>query len=393
MLEFLKNKEEKKQFYFSYVIFLINGMLALSIGALMPFIRDARGLNYAFCGLLVSLHSLGNLFSSFAAGALPAWLGRKKSILIFNSAFPLAYLLMLGGGGEWSLILAFFMTGLARGATSNFCNHMINNLSPGKAWIINGLHGMFSVGAFLFPLLLTAVTYNEAGNFLYVCWGMVIMGALSFSLYALIPTEDGPVKKKTSGKPQLGFLKEPIFYLCVATLFFYLCAEQGVIGWLVTYFKDAGLLSGALAQVMSSVLWIMILAGRLSTAWLSTRIKKEKLLLMMGIGLVLFFIVLITARSGGMIVIGIMGFGFSMSGIYPTTVSFAGHIIKRYAMAWSVMLTTASVGAIVMPSLIGRIAEAAGIFYGMSSVAAAVVVDLGFIIALKVYIDRQQKQA
>ena len=121
----------------------------------------------------------------------------EKSILIFNSTFPLAYLLMLSGGGQWSLILAFFMTGLARGATSNFCNHIINNLSPGKAWIINGLHGMFSIGAFLFPLLLTAVTYNRAGNFLYVCWGMVVMGILSFSLYALTPTDDEPVLKKT----------------------------------------------------------------------------------------------------------------------------------------------------------------------------------------------------
>lgn len=28
---------------------------------------------------------------------------------------------------------AFLLTGLARGATSNFCNTVINNLAPGKA--------------------------------------------------------------------------------------------------------------------------------------------------------------------------------------------------------------------------------------------------------------------
>ena len=46
------------------------------------------------------------------------------------------------------------------------------------------------------------------------------------------------------------------------------------------------------------------------------------------------------------------------------------------------MLTMASLGAIVMPSIIGKIAETAGIFYGMSSIVAVVFIDLAFIIGL-----------
>lgn len=84
-MDFLKERDKKLQFFCSYAVFLINGMLALSIGSLLPFIRDARGLDYAFCGLIVSLHSVGNLISSFAAGMLPVFVGRKKSILLFNA--------------------------------------------------------------------------------------------------------------------------------------------------------------------------------------------------------------------------------------------------------------------------------------------------------------------
>mgnify|MGYP001034961854 FL=1 len=83
-MDFLQDKIKKKQFLCNYSVFLLNGMLALSIGSLLPFIRDARGLDYAFCGLIVSLHSVGNLFSSFTAGLLPVAIGRKKSILCFN---------------------------------------------------------------------------------------------------------------------------------------------------------------------------------------------------------------------------------------------------------------------------------------------------------------------
>ena len=86
-MDFLKDKNKKKQFWGSYGVFVINGMLALSIGSLLPFIREARGLEYAFCGMIVSLHSVGNLISSFAGGALPVWIGRKKRILLFNSFF------------------------------------------------------------------------------------------------------------------------------------------------------------------------------------------------------------------------------------------------------------------------------------------------------------------
>ncbi len=70
-IDIFGNREKNKQFYFNYAVFTINGMLALSIGSLLPFIRDANGLAYAFCGMIVSLHSVGNLLSSFAAGALP----------------------------------------------------------------------------------------------------------------------------------------------------------------------------------------------------------------------------------------------------------------------------------------------------------------------------------
>lgn len=387
-MEFLDDKIKKQQFIFSYCVFVINGMLALSVGSLLPFIRDARGLDYAFCGLIVSLHSVGNLISSFTAGTLPIFIGRKKSILTFNACFALAYLLIIFTDSRWCLALAFVLTGLARGATSNFCNAVINNIAPGKAGIINGLHAMFSVGAFIFPILLAVLTASDAENWVYACYFLLTMGILSWILYFLIPVENDKVERKQDGGIDFGFFKEPLFILCTATLFFYLCAEQGVIGWMVTYFQDTGLLPEAFSQISASVLWIMILAGRLTTAWLSSKIPKERLLFVMGIGIVLFFFLLIVSRSSGLIILGIMGFGYSMAGIYPTTVSFSGLIIQKYPMAWSFQLTFASLGSIIMPSIIGKIAESAGIFYGMSSIVAVVLIDLAFIIGLTVYVGR-----
>lgn len=389
------NRKKNKQLGLTYAVFLMNGMLALSIGSLLPFVRDARGLDYGFCGLIVSLHSVGNLFSSFLAGTLPLAIGKKKSILLFQSAFAISYCMILFGKGNLVLAAAFLMTGLARGAASNYCNSKINNLAPGKAWIINGLHAMFSIGAFVFPILLTLITGTYADHWVYACMLMIALGVLTWILYLLIPEDEDVVAAPAAGEKKesnWGFLKEPLFYLVILTLFFYLCAEQGVIGWMITYFKDTELLSPSVSTITASVQWLMILLGRLSAAFLSLRIAKEKLLPAMGVGLVVFFIILIFSKTTFWIMFGIVGFGYSMAGIYPTTVSFAGKLLQKYSMAWSFILTTASFGSILMPSVIGKIAAGAGIAVGMSSVAVVLVIDFVCIIALCMYSVRSQKE-
>lgn len=382
----------KKQLCFTYLAFMMNGLLALSLGSLLPFIRESRGLNYAFAGLIVSLHSVGNLISSFTAGILSVAIGRKRSILLFNTCFALSYLLIIFGTNNLCLALAFFMTGLARGASSNFANATVNDLAPGKASVLNGLHAMFSIGAFSFPIFLTILTRADANRWILACYCMALMGVLSWLLYFMIPASAEKKEKKEKGESSFGFFREPLFYLCTFTLFFYLCAEQGVIGWLITYFVDTGLLSDSLSQLMASVLWIMILAGRLTSAWAAERVRKERLLLAMGVGFVFFFFWLLLGRNTMFIVIGIMGFGYSMAGIYPTTVSFSGKLIQKYSMAWSFILTIASLGSILMPTVIGRIAERAGIASGMSSVAAVVLIDLALIVLLNVYIKRERQE-
>lgn len=391
-----KTSEEKRQFIFTYLAFMLNGILALSVGSLLPFLRESRGLNYAFAGMIVSLHSVGNLISSFASGTLSVLIGRKKSILLFNACYALSYLLIICSNSPYLLAAAYLLSGLARGASSNFGNYTINNLAPGKAGALNGLHAMFSVGAFSFPIILTLLTRTSADRWIYACYFIVAMGILSWILYFLIPdpealAKEGDSSPKKSGENGFGFFREPLFYLCTFTLFFYLCAEQGVIGWLITYFGDTGLLSPSLSQLMASVLWVMILAGRLTTAWASGKVKKEKLLLAMAVGFVCFFFWLLLCRNTILIVIGIMGFGYSMAGIYPTTVSFCGGLIKKYSVAWSFILTIASFGSILMPMIIGRIAESAGIAYGMSSIVVVVLIDLGLVLALNLYMRRNRE--
>ncbi len=390
---FKDNPTARRRFIQCYLVFALNGMLALSTGSLLPFIRDARGIDYAFAGILVSSHSIGNFVSSFVAGYLPIFLGRKKSIMFFNSFYAISYILILLTSNRWLLLLAFILTGISRGATSNFCNLEMNDLAPGKAWMLNGLHAMFAVGALAFPLISIAFTSSDASHWTYGVVLLIVMGVISFLLYATMPANESLIKKKEKGDKTAGqydFFKEKLFYLTVFTLFFYLCAEQGVIGWMITYFKDTGLLDANLSQATASIQWAMILIGRLTAAYLSTKLPKQRLLVGMGLGMAGFYILLIMSHSTMPIIIGIMGFGFCMAGVYPTTVSFNGLLMEKYPMSWSYVLTFASLGSIIMPSVMGTIAENAGIAAGMTGAAAAIIIDLVFILLLCRYVGKRK---
>ncbi|MDD3429218.1 MAG: MFS transporter, partial [Oscillospiraceae bacterium] len=125
------------------------------------------------------------------------------------------------------------------------------------------------------------------------------------------------------------------------------------------------------AQTMSSLLWIVILVGRLSCAMLSKHIKKSKLLLFSGAGFAVCFVFLISARSLLPAALGIIGVGFFMAGLYPTTVADMGDTIKQYPLSMSFLLTFAGLGAIIMPSIVGTVADKIGIIGGMSCVVVA----------------------
>lgn len=384
------NNSFKKTLACAYCIFIISAMMSISTGQLLPYIRDAKGLDYVFCGIVVSMHSVGNLISSFCAGVLPRYVGRKRSMLFFNICVSLSYVLILWGSSKYIIALAFLLTGIARGASSNYLNSEVNNTMPGSAWALNILHASYAVGALLFPVILMVLVNNNPDRWVIACIFMLIMGIISLLLYYFMPISTSDNKSSEKDKIDYSFLKDKSFYLVLFGLFFYLCSEQAVIGWLVTYFKDTGFLKDPLASLTTTIQWTCILIGRLSTAFLSKKFDKRKLLLIMGIGTIVFFVALLFARSTVSIIIAIAGFGLSMAGVYPTITSFGGGIYNKYPMSYSFILTGAGLGSILMPTIIGFIADSFGIYTGMCSIVVVVIIQM--IVILMITNNKQFKE-
>jgi len=363
-----------------YFIFFVNGILALLIGSLLPYLRTSYNLSYQLGGFLVSSHAIGNLVSSFLGGILPIKIGRRKTMLILGSCGAMAFILMTQTGNPLLLLLAFFLTGINRGAISNFNNAVINDVATGKAWALNLLHAVFSIGAFVAPFMVLWFTRTNQRHWMYAAITEAILIVLSLLIVAFMKIPNNYPAANTKGHFDWSFIKNKYYLVAAGIIFTYLCAEQAINGWLVTYLQDSGVLSNKFSQIMTSVLWIVILIGRLVTAYLSTRIKKSYLLLGTSIGYVGFALILLFVHQSLITSIGVIGVGLFMAGIYATTVSSIGDVLKTYPAALSILLTIGSLGAIIMPSIVGTVAGHIGIKGGMAVIIVAIALNLLLII-------------
>ena len=93
--------------------------------------------------------------------------------------------------------------------------------------------------------------------------------------------------------------------------------------------------------------------------------KPRKAMVGMSVLCTVFYVLLVMAHTQGAAIALLFAFAISMSGLNPTAVASAGRMTSVTSMG--IMLPVASSGAILMPWIIGMVAERAGLAAGMAS--------------------------
>lgn len=382
------NNQQKYILICCFFVFAVNGLYAMILGSLLPLISNEYQLNNTVSGALISAHQVGNLISGFIAGVLPIYLGRKKAILFLCSFVIVGFLIMMTTGNPVLLILSFLFTGLSRGSISNFNNTVVNEVSNSNPSALNLLHSTFAIGALLGPFLVIATTSISGPKGWRIATGIIIVLALISMLLFSRMTID-PISRKTKKALSYKFLKNKNFIVGAGIFFFYLCTESAITGWLVKYFVDSNLMTTQYAQMLNSLLWVVILAGRLGTIFFASRFSARLILSLASIGTLSFYIFLLLSNTLGPITIAIMGLGFSMSALYPTAVANVGKTIKDFPMAMGVILAIGGVGAILMPLITGTLSDILGIYAGMFAIVIAILMMI-LCIMLSWLLDRKK---
>lgn len=358
------NKSKLKLLLPCYYAFFVSGGMVLLVGAILPHIIEEAGINYSVAGGLLSAFAIGNLFASFVNPPLAAKIGRKATICILSAFIPVMLFVITIIPPVPVLYLAFGLLGIGRGSVSIINNSVVNDNSDGKPAALNILHMVFAIGAFLSPFMTSACValgfgwrmpvYIIIAGFVIACIGYAGM-KLDYDTTKTANKADAT--QNTTAKP---FYRCALFYIMGLLLFLYLGLENCVNGWFVTYFKSMGIMSDAYATNLVSVTWIMVMLGRLITARISAYVNKNKLILGYCIATAIFFVMLIATHNLVVITVAIAGLGLFFAGIYPTTVSSVGNILKGSNTGMSMLLAMAALGGIVTPQVIGIVADYAG---------------------------------
>ena len=136
---------------------------------------------------------------------------------------------MLVSGNPAVLLLAFTMSGIARGAVSNFNNSIINEIATGKGWALNLLHSVFAIGAFIAPFLAMLFTRNNTDGWLYAVLIVAILCAVEVLVLDLCQfqmiSQLKEIKILAKAKTDWGFLKNK-YYLTACGIMFSICVQN-----------------------------------------------------------------------------------------------------------------------------------------------------------------------
>jgi len=343
-----------------YLTFLISGLCAIASGILVSHLQEIYGFSYAFTGTLLACMSIGNVAASFITGLLPSKIGTRGTVLILSCGYFLGYVFMTVSGAAAVLIFAFAALGLAKGNVLNTCTLLVGNNSPDRSKGISLLHACYATGALLCPFVITlSAAWSRKAPMLAVA----ALGLLMWLIFLHAGLDGKPGRTEKKEKLKLDFLKNRKFWLTTALIFCQNAAETSVIGWLVTYYRGQGILSGIWSNYAVSVMWAACLVARLLLTFVIPIRRTFRALALMGGTCTLLYGAMMFAREPLWAIVLLFAFAFAIAGVNPIGVASVGRMMTPASMG--VLLPVAAFGAILMPWFIGLVADAFGLQAGM----------------------------
>lgn len=422
-----------------YLGYILSGAVITIFGAILPHLIEEEQLNYAVAGGLISILAIGNFCASIIYPLAKRHFSHRAVVVAITGLSPIVMLLLTIHPPVAFMYLLVFVLGITKGTVTIINNLAMNVATNSSTKYLNILHTTFAVGAFASPFIMAAllalgfpwriimyILCVSGAIFPLNYWtmdyrmleepqpsaanaddhradgcsatepaGTTSRSAATTSSDAVdstaaaadtAPGGDGSgagciEQGQAAGAPNLqALITNRSFLIITFIMFMYVGFENTVNGWFVTYLKDTGVMTSALATAMVSVTWIMMMAGRIGTAQFLQHINKLRIILVSALIDFVAIVLLVNTHTTTMAAIIIAVLGLGMSAIYPTTVAAAGPIIEGSTMGLSLLTGISAIGGILVPQIIGILADQVGIAGAM----VTVVLTVGIMLALSI---------
>ena len=352
-----------------FVFGMILGLPGTVLG--QPETVEQFGLTIADRGLLISTLFGGLLFGSLISGPLVDAMGQRGALILSQSlvAICLPFFAMASNGVLAAS--ALFAIGLASASSNTASNALSSELFPDeRGRRMNGIAVMVGFGGLAMPT--ATVLASEL-----VSWRAVVgAGAVLAAAVAIFATRLPGVRPLPTSSPTLSgptgtiaalrhFSKQSAFVWFLLLITLGGGNEASMAGWTSSFAIASGLSATTATWVLSSH-WLGVIVSRVL---FSNRVDraKEAAVERSAVLSALVLVVLVVSSSPTLVMLGPFTVGVCMALVMPTSLAIAGERLPGNPGAlFGALLTLAQVGGILLPSLIGLVAEYTSVRAGLA---------------------------
>lgn len=313
-------------------------------------------------GLLISIMSIGNLLASTCAGLIMQRIGRRGSMLLCAVLLSAAFAAFAAVPSPMWFYPILFAIGMGNGMASAVCNMVVSDLYPGSTSRLNVVHAMYAAGAIVFPMII-GFTVMGGGSWrlpIGICGAICVLWTVS-AFTTRMPEK--ATQQETGSVSAIRFWREYRFYFCALMFFIYVGVETAVCSWLPDYLhrNNEFFRANIPPETMVSLMWGMIIIGRLTVAAAGQKVNKHMLTIVLAVGFLVGLAgVVLFVNVTALVFIFVIVMGLSMSALFACCITSS----ERYVavpLASGMLFGCGGLGSGAIPGIAGIISDAAGL--------------------------------
>jgi len=340
-----------------FLTFMSLGVVAASLGPALPTLAERTGVGFAQISILLTARSIGYMVGSPLAGRL---LDRVKphAVMIVGLVVMIATMLAVPEIPIlWILVAILVLMGIAESAADVGGNTLLSWLYREDVGpFMNALHFCWGIGNVIAPAIMVQV-FLLGGDlrWAFIALSVLILPPILWIMFQPAPVNPRPVTVEDS---------QPINWLPVglftAFLLLYVGLEINFGSWIFTYAVERGF-ADETAGLLNSAYWGAFTVGRLLSIPLASKLRPSQLI-QSELVLAAISLAVMTLWQDAPIAlwIGTIGLGFSLSAIFPTTISLAERRIGISGKITGIFMAGAGLGGLILPLAIGYGIESVG---------------------------------
>jgi FHS family Na+ dependent glucose MFS transporter 1 len=368
-----------------YAAFIGLGLISASLGPTLPGLAEQTGTDLGAISFLFTTRATGYLLGSLLGGRLYDRMAGHPllavSLLVMGAGMVAAPMLPL----LWSLALVLLLIGVAEATLDVGGNTLIVWVHGAKVgpWM-NALHFAYGVGAFIAPLVI-AYAINTTGGIRWGYWLLAMYTVPTLIWLARLPSPHHESVKRTGDAAPVE-VRWRLIGLIMLFMVLYVGAEVSVGGWLYTYAIALNLADATTAAYLTSVYWGALTLGRLAAIPIAARFRPRTILLVDLLGGVASVLLMLVVRDQPWAVwAGAFGAGLFFASVFPTVLVWAERRMTMTGLATSTFLVGASLGAMLLPWLIGQLFDRLGASVTMLAILIDLLLACGLFVALMAF--------